>query len=94
MTTPQPHRPHVIAVMMHSKGRPPEPMTMAKHPSRKMPRTAVELSATVWYMPKTNGLDHGNNASVYTQHLGWTYYLPAKRWNASQMIEPRIEVLS
>ena len=87
-------RPHVLGVRLHAKGKPYEPMTMAKHTVKGIPRSAVKLSDTVWYMPKTAGGLHGNNAQVFTTYLGWAYWLPASRWDANGCIEPRIEVLA
>jgi hypothetical protein len=88
----EPRRPHVIGVRLHSKGRPSEPMTMAKHVTRAVPKSAVSLSPTVWYMAKGSGT--APYAQVFTRHLDWAYFLPADRWNANGMIEPRIEVLA
>jgi len=91
MPTPQPHRPHVIGVRLHSKGKAYEPMTMAKHVTRAIPKSAEKLADTVWYMAKGSGT--APYAQVFTMYLGWAYFLPASRWNPTGCIEPRIEVL-
>jgi hypothetical protein len=62
---------------------------MRKQPSRALPRSAVKLSPTVWYMPKTGATD----AQVFTMHLDWPYFLFAREWNASGCIKPQATVL-
>ena len=45
------HRPHVIAVRLKSHGCADQPQTMAKHPTKALPKTAVKLSASATTSP-------------------------------------------
>jgi len=83
-------RAHVIKVLVSSYRRPEQPMTMRKHIIRALPKSAVKLSPTVWYMARTPL----TFAQVFTIHDDWAYFLPAEEWNANGCIQPRIEVTS
>ena len=83
-------RAHVIKVLVSSYRRPEQPMTMRKHIIRALPKSAVKLSPTVWYMARTPL----TFAQIFTIHDDWAYFLPAEEWNANGCIQPRIEVTS
>ena len=83
-------RAHVIKVLVSSYRRPEQPMTMRKHINRALPKSAVKLSPTVWYMARTPL----TFAQVFTIHDDWAYFMPAEEWNANGCIQPRIEVTS
>jgi len=87
--TAQPLRPQVISVRLCSWQRPDVLQTMRKHPTRALPKSAVKLSDSVWYMPKTGATD----AQVFTRYLDWPYFLYAREWNANATIQPRIELI-
>jgi hypothetical protein len=83
-------RPHVIKVLASSHKQPDRTLTMRKHVVRALPKSAVKLSPTVWYMARTPL----TFAQVFTRHDDWAYFLPAEEWNANGCIQPWIEVLA
>jgi len=85
----EPRRPQVISVRCCAWQQPDILQTMRKHPTRALPKTAVKLSDSVWYMPKKEGIE----AQVFTRYLDWPYYIHAKDWNAYGAIQPRIELI-
>jgi hypothetical protein len=85
----QPHRPLHLIVTALSWHAQPVTLTMVKHPTRALPKSAVKLSPSVWYMAKTGT----SEAQVLTRYLDWAYYAPAKQWNPNACIQPRIELI-
>jgi|SoimicmetaTmtLMB_FD_contig_71_406562_length_417_multi_2_in_0_out_0_2 hypothetical protein len=83
-------RAHVIKVLASSHKQPDQTLTMRKHVTRALPKSAVKLSPTVWYMARTPL----TFAQVFTRHDDWAYFMPAETWNANGMIQPWIEVLA
>jgi hypothetical protein len=72
-----------------ARGRQPQGVTLRRNPTRKLPKAAEKLSATVWFL----AAGPNNRAQALTMHEGWAYWCPAAEWNPAGMIDPQLLVL-
>jgi len=85
----KPPKLNVINAYASSAERPDFLVQLFRHPTRKMPKSAVRLSDTVWFLAK----GANNDAQSLTMSEGWPYWVPAKIWNASHCCAPKLRVL-